>query len=57
MKNHGAGYLRAKDTRYHQAHPNEGATYSPRKLYRGLGVAYSSAPGRKRIHPKEGRKA
>lgn len=27
-------------------------TYSPRKLYRGLTVPYSNAPGRKRIHPK-----
>lgn len=28
-------------------------TYSPRKLYRGLTVPYSTAPGRKRIHPKK----
>ena len=30
-------------------------TYSPRKLYRGLTVPYSNAPGRKRIHPKPAR--
>jgi len=29
-------------------------TYSPRKLYRGLTVPYSTAPGRKRIHLKKG---
>ena len=28
-------------------------TYSPRKLYRGLTVPYSNAPGRKRIKPKQ----
>ena len=27
-------------------------SYHPRELYRGLTVAYSTAPGRKRIHPK-----
>ena len=32
------------------------ATYSQRKLYRGLGVEYSNKPGRKRIHPKPQRK-
>ena len=33
-------------------------TYSPRKLYRGLTMPYSTAPGRKQIHPKkeEGKK-
>ena len=30
-------------------------TYSPRKLYRGLTVPWSNAPGRKRIHPKPAR--
>ena len=30
-------------------------TYHPRKLYRGLTVPYSTAPGRKRIHPKNDR--
>ena len=30
-------------------------TYSPRKLYRGLTVPFSTASGRKRIHPKEAR--
>ena len=29
------------------------ASYYPRELYRGLTVPYSTAPGRKRIHPKE----
>ena len=43
------------ETRKQQAHPKAGATYSPRSLYRGLTVPYSTAPGRKRIHPKEGR--
>lgn len=31
-------------------------TFHPRKLYRGLTVPWCDAPGRKRIHPKEGRK-
>jgi len=29
------------------------ATMHPRELYRGLTVPYSTAPGRKRIHPKK----
>ena len=41
------------ETRKQQAHPKAGATYSPRSLYSGLGVEYSTAPGRKRIHPKQ----
>lgn len=44
------------ETRKQQAHPKAGATYSPRSLYRGLTVHFSTAPGRKRIHPKEGQK-
>ena len=32
-------------------------TFHPRKLYRGLTVPWSNAPGRKRIHPKAERKA
>ena len=44
------------ETRKQQANPKAGATYSPRALYRGLTVPYSTEPGRKRIHPKEGRK-
>ena len=47
---------KARRTRYQQTHPKAGATYSPRSLYRGLTVPFSSAPGRKRIHPKEGQK-
>ena len=31
-------------------------SYYQRELYRGLTVPYSTAPGRKRIHPKETRK-
>ena len=50
-------YFKAKQTRYHKAHPNAGAHYSPRSLYRGLKVAYSNKPGKKRIHKKEGPKA
>lgn len=45
---------RGKETRYQQAHPKAGAVYSPRALYRGLKVPYSSQPGKKRIHPKQG---
>ena len=45
------------ETRRQQANPKAGATYSPRSLYRGMTVPYSTAPGRKRIHPKEGGKA
>ena len=44
---------KARSTRYQQTHPKAGATYSPRSLYRGLGVEYSNKPGRKRIHPKK----
>lgn len=44
------------ETRRQQAHPKTGATFSPRSLYRGLKVPFSTAPGRSRIHPKEGRK-
>ena len=44
------------ETRRQQANPKAGATYSPRSLYRGLTVPFSTAPGRKRIHPKEARK-
>lgn len=33
----------------------EGGTFSPRSLYRGLTVPWSNKPGRKRIHPKERR--
>ena len=44
---------KARETRRQQAHPKAGATYSPRSLFRGLTVPYSTAPGRKRIHPKE----
>lgn len=46
---------KARETRRQQAHPKAGASYSPRSLYRGLTVLYSTAPGRKRIHPKETR--
>ena len=46
---------RAKETQRQQAHPKAGATFSPRSLYRGLTVPYSTQPGRKRIHPKEGK--
>lgn len=44
---------KARETRRQQAHPKAGASYSPRSLYRGLTVPYSTAPGRKRIYPKE----
>jgi len=47
---------KARETRKQQAHPKAGASYSPRSLYRGLTVPYSTAPGRKRIHPKGGQK-
>ena len=40
------------ETQEQQRNPKAGATYHPRSLYRGLGVEYSTAPGRKRIHPK-----
>ena len=41
------------ETRKQQANPKAGATYSPRSLYRGLTVPYSTAQGRNRIHPKK----
>lgn len=49
---------RRLETQKQQRNPKAGATYHPRSLYRGLGVEYSTAPGRKRIHPKkeEGKK-
>ena len=43
---------KARETRWQQAHPKAGKTYSPRRLYRGLSVAWSDRPGRTRIHPK-----
>ena len=46
---------RRLETQRQQRNPKAGATYHPRSLYRGLGVEYSTAPGRKRIHPKKAR--
>lgn len=43
------------ETRRQQAHPKAGASYHPRRLYRGLGVEWRTSPGKKRIHPKEER--
>ena len=43
------------ETRKQQANPKAGATYSPRSLYRGLTVPFSTEPGRSRIHPKQSR--
>lgn len=42
---------KARETRHQQEHPKAGATYTPRSLYRGLTVPYSTAPGRKKLHP------
>lgn len=47
---------RRLETQKQQMNPKLGATYHPRSLYRGLTVPYSTAPGRKRIHPKQDRK-
>mgnify|MGYP006991659686 CR=1 FL=1 len=43
------------ETRKQQANPKAGATYSPRSLFRGLTVPFSTETGRKWIHPKEAR--
>ena len=47
---------KARKTRYHQEHPNAGAHYSPRSLFRGLTVPYSDKPGQKYLHPERHRK-
>ena len=47
--------FKARQTQWQQKHPKAGAHYSPRGLYRGLTVPYSTAPGKKRIHKKEAR--
>ena len=44
MQNRGGNSVTEKKPAYH-----------PRELYRGLKVPYSTAPGRKRIHPKQKR--
>lgn len=44
---------RAVQKRIGKAGDEKKPTYHPRELYRGLTVPYSTAPGRKRIHPKQ----
>lgn len=43
---------KARKTKYQQAHPKAGAHYSPRSLFRGMTVPYSSKPGQKYLHPE-----
>ena len=38
-------------TKKHQAHPNAGASFHPRSLFRGLTVPYSDSPGQKHLYP------
>lgn len=47
---------KARETMRQQAHPKAGAHYSPRSLYRGLTVPFSSKPGKSRIKPKEAKR-
>ncbi len=44
-----------KKTRWQQNHPKAGGHFSPRSLYRGLTVPYSTAPGQKYLHPERRR--
>lgn len=41
-----------KKTQRHQAHPNAGAHFKPRSLFRGLTVPYSTKPGQKYLYPE-----
>ena len=43
---------RAKETQWQQAHPKAGASYHPRKLYRGLKFEMRTGPGQKYLHPE-----
>ena len=45
----------AKETRYHQAHPNAGMSFHPRSLYRGLTVPFRTEPEQKYLHPERHR--
>lgn len=47
---------RRAGTRIQAKDKEKKGTFHPRALYRGLTVPYSTAPGRKRIHPKPARK-
>lgn len=48
-----------KRTQHYQAHPNAGASFHPRRLFRGLTVPFQSSPGQKYLYPhlrdKDGR--
>lgn len=43
---------KVKETQWQQAHPKAGASYHPRKLYRGLKVELRTGPGQKYLHPE-----
>ena len=47
---------KARETQHQQAHPKAGASYSPRKLYRGLTVELRTGPGQKYLHPERHKK-
>ena len=51
-----AQIAQGKYTRHHQNNPNVGKSLSPRRLFRGLTVQYSTAPGQKYLHPERHRK-
>lgn len=44
---------REMNKRTRQPGKEQKGTFHPRKLYRGLTVPWSNAPGRSRIHPKK----
>lgn len=46
---------KAKETQWQQAHPKAGASYHPRKLYRGLKFELRTGPGQKYLHPERRR--
>lgn len=46
---------KARETKQQQANQKAGASYHPRKLYRGLTVELRTGPGQKYLHPERRR--
>lgn len=59
MKKHRNGkyFAQKRYTKKHQAHPNAGASFHPRSLFRGLTVPYMTGPGKKYLYPRPYRTA
>lgn len=43
---------RRYQTKKHQSNPEAGRSFHPRELFRGLTVPFSSAPGKRYLHPE-----